>query len=129
MNLFNLTGYGAVCLPSMGRGGQDLAMAVTAVRFLLPHPGDSPQQPLQPAEHQPDPPIADVYCGPAGKSGLRTEGQTAFYRPATDIVVAGHARSLNDEPVTRLQVSVSVGNCLQRALVVGDRIWDAGMSA
>jgi hypothetical protein len=129
MNLFNLTGYGAVSLPSMGRDGQDLVVAVTAARFQLPHPSDPPEQPLQPAEEQLDPSLADEYCGPPGKSGLRTEGQTAFTRPATDIIVAGHARALHDEQVTRLNVRISVGNCMQQALIVGDRIWDAGMSS
>jgi len=129
MNLFNLTGYGAATLPSLGRDGQDLVLAVTAARYRLPHPADPPEQPLELDVEQPKPALSDVYCGPPGKSGLRVEGQTAFTRPATDITVAGHARALNDEPVPQLRVTVSVGPCLQQALIVGDRMWDAGISS
>jgi hypothetical protein len=129
MNLFNLTGYGAATLPATGRDGQDLVLAVTAARFRLPHPTDPPEHPLEPDAEQPTPPLADIYCGPSGKSGLRIEGQTAFTRPATDITVAGHARALHDNPVQRLKVTVSVGPCVRQALILGDRIWDAGISS
>jgi hypothetical protein len=128
MNLYNLTGYGAVTLPSMGRDGQDLVLAITAARYRLPHPASQPEHPLELDAEQPEPPLADIYCGPPGRSGLRIEGQTAFARPATDITVAGHARVLHDELVNRLQVTVSVGTCMLQALIVGDRIWDAGIS-
>jgi hypothetical protein len=128
MRLFNLTGYGAATLPSMGRNGEDLVLAITAARFRLPHPTDPLEQPLELDPEQPDPPIADIYWGLPGKSGLRIEGQTAFTRPATDITVAGHARALHDELVSSLRVTVSVGTCTQQALVVGDRTWDGGIS-
>jgi hypothetical protein len=129
MNLFNLTGFGAVTLPSMGRDGQDLALAITAARFRLPHPSDPPDRPLDIDPEQRAPPVADVYCGPPGKSGLRIEGQTAFTRPATDITVAGHARALHDEPVSQLTVTVRVGPCVQQALVIGDRLFDTVLSS
>ena len=40
--LSNLTGFGAIALPSMGRDGRDLALAVVAARYRLPHPTDPP---------------------------------------------------------------------------------------
>ena len=127
--LCNLTPYGAVTLPSMGKDGRDLILAVTAARYRLPDPTDPPDQPLELADEQPEPPLGDDYSGPPARAGLRIEGQTAFTRPATDITVAGHARALGDEPVTRLDVVVSVGPCTQRAVVLGDRVWDIGFRA
>jgi len=126
-HLCNLTGYGAATLASMGRDGRDLALAITAARYRLPKSADSPEQSLVLASEQPSPPLGDIYCGAPGTSGLRFEGQTAFRRPATDIIVSGHAHALHDEPVTSLRVTVSVGPCSQQALVVGDRIWDVGL--
>ena len=125
--LCNLTRYGAVTLPSMGRDGRDLVLAVTAARYRLPKPIDPPEQPLVLDEEQCPPPLADIYCGPPEKSGLRIEGQAAFARPATDITVSGHACALHDEPVTSLKVNVIVGPCSQQALVYGERIWDFGL--
>src|SRR5262245_39521687 len=127
--LCNLTGYGAVTLPSMGRDGRDLTLAVTAARYRLPQPTDAPESPLMLDPEQPEPPLGDVYCGAPGKSGLRIEGQAAFVRPATDITIAGHARALHDEPVTSMRVAVRIGACSSEALVVGDRIWDVGLGS
>jgi hypothetical protein len=126
--LSNLTGYGAVTLPAMRKDGLDLIVAITAARFQLPSPADPPEQPLELAGEQSDPPLGDVYCGPAECSGLRLEGQATYYRPATDIIVAGHARALHDQPTTQLQVAVRVGNCMQQAIVTGDRVWETGVS-
>lgn len=126
--LSNLTPYGAATLPSMGRDGRDLALAITAGRYRLPDPKDPPEQPLALDIEQRPPPLGDVYGGPPERSGLRIEGQTAFVRPATDITVAGHARALHDEPVTKLTVTVRVGRCAQQALVVGDRVWGVGLT-
>jgi hypothetical protein len=125
--LCNLTRHGAATIPSMGRDGRDLALAITAGRYRLPDPSDPPDLPLELDSEQPAPPLGDIYCGPPERSGLRIEGQLAYRRPATDIVVAGHARALHDEPVTRLMVRVSVGPCAQQALVFGERIWDVGL--
>ncbi len=125
--LCNLTPYGAVALPSMDRDGRDLALAVTASRYRLPNPLDSPEQPLVLDSEQSEPPPADVYWGPPESSSLRFEGQAAFSRPATDITVSGCARVLHDKPVTSLRVRVRVGSCGLDALVIGDRIWDVGL--
>lgn len=127
--LCNLTGFGAVTLPSMGRDGRDLALAVTAARYRLPSPQDPADRPLVLDPEQQPPPLADKYAGAPDKSGLLLEGQTAFTRPATDITVFGHARALHDEPVTALSVKVNVDSCAQEALVTGDRIWDVGLFA
>jgi len=127
-HLCNLTGYGAATLPSMGRDGRDLAVAITAARYRLPRPTDSPEQSLALDNEQIAPPVGDVYAGAPGASGLRIEGQATFARPATDITVSGAARAPHDEPATRLRVTVSVGPCTQQALIVGDRTWEVGLS-
>jgi hypothetical protein len=127
--LCNLTPYGAATLPSMGRDGRDLIVAVTAARFRLSHPSDSPERALQPADEQPEPPMSDVYGGAPGHSELRLEGQATFARPATDITVAGQARAIHHQPVTSLRVVVSVGSYVQEARVIGDRVWETRLGS
>ncbi len=105
MNLFNLTGYGAVSLPSMGRDGQDLVLgrdggavpAAASERFTGAAVAIG-------REEQLDPPLADVYCGPLGGRDCRLKARPHSPAPPPTIVVAGHARALHDEPVTSLSV-------------------------
>jgi hypothetical protein len=123
--LCNLTSYGAATVPSITREGRDVTVAITAGRYHLPKPGDLPDAPLAIADEQREPPLGDVYAGAPQTSGLVVEGQAAYFRPATDISVIGHARAPHDKPVTRLIVRVSVGPCAHQAVVFGDRIWES----
>jgi hypothetical protein len=45
-------------------------------------------------------------------------------KPATDVVVAGHAYSPSGKPVSELVATLAVGSILKSLVVVGDRAWE-----
>lgn len=53
----------------------------------------------------------------------KLEAETPFMKGGVDLFVFGAARSLDREPVTRMEVRVSVGDFVRRAVVTGNRIW------
>ena len=55
-------------------------------------------------------------------ASYRIEPAFAFVKPATDVVLLGHAQA-GGRPVTDLQVSFRVGPVGKTLLVVGDRFW------
>lgn len=102
-------------------------MICVAGQFDLPAPGKPSQEPPSPSGVQLSPQIEDIHWGEPGISSLKYEGQTAYYRPGTDIYLVGYARSPNGKPVRKMQVGLRVGSCQKRVLVVGDRKWIRGV--
>ena len=64
-----------------------------------------------------------LYGEPA-KSSPRLEPETAFFKPATDCVLIGHA--VSEHPTTQLDVGVRVGPVTKVARVTGNRWWLEG---
>lgn len=56
------------------------------------------------------------------------EPETPFMKGGVDLFVFGAARALDREPVTRMDVRVSVADFSRRAVVTGNRIWLKGAS-
>jgi hypothetical protein len=56
------------------------------------------------------------------KSSCRYEPEVAFFKPATDIVLNGHAYA-NRRDTKEMVVGLRVGRLTKDALVVGDRLW------
>lgn len=56
------------------------------------------------------------------------EPEMPFKKGGVDIFVFGSARSLDREPVTRMDLRFAVGDFTRRAVVSGDRIWVKGSS-
>lgn len=48
-------------------------------------------------------------------------------KPATDIIVLGHAHAPGGRPVRELQVGLRVGHLLREARIIGDRRWQRGV--
>ena len=65
----------------------------------------------------------DEYYGEPAKSSLKNASDMALAKPATDVAVLGSARAPRGEPVTRMDVVLSVGPVLHRVVVFGDRRW------
>jgi hypothetical protein len=121
-DLENATPFGACVLPSSDCDGRDLLLIVIAAQFALPEPGDhSSRLTLFPT--QDPPPMGDEHVGAPGSSSLRSEGQSAYTKPATDICVWGDACAPQGRPVTAMTVSVRVGPCAVDMRVYGDREW------
>lgn len=75
------------------------------------------------AERQVPPSIAGELTGPdAAVSSYRIEPAFAFVKPATDVVLLGHAQA-GGRLVTELQVVFRVGPVGKALRVVGDRVW------
>ena len=76
-----------------------------------------------PAEQQVPPDLAGTFWGEdAETSSYKYEPEVAFMKPATDVVVVGHAWAPRKD-TTELNVGVRVGALTKEAVVSGDRVW------
>ena len=76
-------------------------------------------------------PVAGEHVGEPGRSSLRREPETAWFKPGTDLVLLGHAQAPGGEPVTQLDAGLRVGATQKIVRVFGDRAWTdtgAGLS-
>jgi hypothetical protein len=64
--------------------------------------------------------------GTPGECSYRQEPEVAFTKPATDVVLVGHACTTRPR-ATSVAVELSVGTLKQQALVTGDRHWSKGL--
>jgi hypothetical protein len=69
---------------------------------------------------------ADEYWGEAGRSSLKYAAEVHLAKPATDVVMNGHAQVPGQRPVTQLEVLLSVGNLKKIVRVFGNRRWTGG---
>lgn len=73
------------------------------------------------------PPVeADVYWTEPGKSSLKYASDMHTGKPATDIIMLGHACVPGQKEATQLDVSLSVGQVSKTVRVIGDRQWKDG---
>ena len=67
----------------------------------------------------------DQFLGkPSLSSTLYEDDTAAFFKPATDIIVVGHAYAPQDQPVKALHCSLTVGTKTKTIAVFGNRYWD-----
>lgn len=125
-NIENLTRFAATDLPSLDRDGRGLLLVCVSGRFCLPSPGGSDSNSLKPSDQQHPPVMEDVYWGEPGKSSLKYEGQSCYYRPGTDIYLIGNAWAHAGRPTIAAPVNVSVGSCQLKIAAIGDRFWNRG---
>jgi hypothetical protein len=84
---------------------------------------ERPGEPLEPAEEQVEPVLADVHWGEPGFSPPRLEAELARFKPRCDLLVNGTAHAPEGRPVARLQVGVACGPVRKLVEVVGERVW------
>jgi hypothetical protein len=98
-------------------GAEILLVAVKAVYGIDPVAGTylAPQQ--EPIHRSP------VYAGEPGASSLLHDTDFARGKPATDVLVLGHAYSAGGVPGLAVEASLRVGPIHKRLLIVGDRTW------
>jgi hypothetical protein len=80
-----------------------------------------------PAEKQEPVLLKDEYWDDPATSGLRWAGEVHLTKPGTDVVLNGHARAPGGKAVTRLDVTLRVGDRSKAIRVHGDRVWKPGM--
>lgn len=121
-NLVNLTPFAVRAFPSIDRDDEEMLVVVVSACFVMPRPGvvDDPVIALE----QPPVVVADEYWGDPADSSLRYEGQSAHWKPGTDIQLDGHAWAPRGRPVRESRLAVQVGAARAEALVLGDRTWE-----
>lgn len=96
--------------------GRDVLSCITKGTFAMTAAG------LQAVEEQVPVDLAGRRNGPSEESSYRYEPEGAFVKPATDVVLVGHAHA--PAPGTRtVDVGVRVGSVQKIARVFGDRYW------
>lgn len=78
------------------------------------------------ADEQTPPQAADVYWTEPGKSSIKYASDLHIGKPATDIVMLGHACAPDQREVTQLDVGLTVGQVSKTVRVFGDRQWQDG---
>lgn len=71
--------------------------------------------------------LAGEHWGDPETSSYRYEPECAFMKPATDIVLLGHAYSPHSSAI-EVPVGIRVGTVQKIVTVVGDRDWEPGLS-
>lgn len=123
MELINATrmtvGYNMGLEPS----GGELLVVVIKGTFVLPKPGEqvrlTEQLPLI---------IADTFTGEPGFSAPVQEIDFAPRKHRCDVLLTGHARAPAGKQVMRLRASLRVGPMEKAFDVVGDRVWQGGLT-
>lgn len=78
------------------------------------------------ADEQIKPLVTDMYWTEPGKSSVKYGTDTHIGKPATDIVMLGHACTPGQKEVHQLDVTLSVGKVSKTVRVWGDRQWKEG---
>ena len=124
MELINATrmtaGYNMGVEPS----GRELLVVVIKGTFVLPKPGEQ----VRLANEQLPLVMADTFSGEPGFSAPVYEIDFAPRKPACDVLLIGHARASEGRQVTRLRAGLKVGPMEKVFDVVGDRVWQAGLT-
>jgi len=72
------------------------------------------------------PTLADEYYADPATSSLRVASEMHIGKPGTDVLLVGHACALEERPIARMNVSLSVAGRRKSLLVTGDRAWADG---
>lgn len=124
MELINSTrmvaGYNMGLEPS----GRELLVVVIKGTFVLPKPGE----PVRLADEQLPLVMADTFTGEPGLSAPVLEVDFAPRKPFCDVLLTGHARTPAGREVTRMRAGLRVGPMTKVFDVVGDRVWQAGLT-
>jgi hypothetical protein len=124
MELINATrmvaGYNMGLEPS----GRELLVVVIKGTFVLPKPGEQ----VRLADEQLPLIMADTFTGEPGFSAPIYEVDFAPRKPACDVLLVGHARAHEGRQVTRMRVGLRVGPMEKTFDVIGDRVWQAGLT-
>lgn len=124
MQLINTTrmvaGYNMGLEPS----GRELLVIVVKGTFVLPRTGE------QVRLHQEQQPLimADTFTGKPGFSSPVHEIDFAPRKHACDVLLIGSAHAPTGREVTRQRVSLRVGPMEKSFDVVGNRVWNAGLT-
>ena len=124
MELINATRMTAGYNMGLEPSGRELLVVVIKGTFVLPKPGE------QVCLHDEQLPLimADTFTGVPGFSAPVYEIDFAPRKHACDVLLVGHVRAPEGRQVTRLRAGLRVGSMEKTFDVVGDRVWQAGLT-
>ncbi|MFP2926887.1 DUF2169 domain-containing protein [Pyxidicoccus sp. 3LG] len=102
--------------------GRPLLVLVVKATYLLKREG------LMLAEEQVPVNVSGERWGTAEGASYRYEPECAFTKPATDVVLVGHAHAPASS-ISELQVTLQVGSLARSLNVVGERVWFRSMGS
>ena len=106
-------------IPGLDKNGYDYAVLVIKGNFVLNPNNKNLVLSQQPAKID----KADKYYDEPENSSVQYESDTAILKPATDIVVNGHAYAPNNQAVQKIDVGVQINDKNINYRVFGDRQW------
>jgi hypothetical protein len=115
-----VAGYNMGLEPS----GRELLVLAIKGTFVIP----KLDEPVRLAEEQLPLILADTFTGKPGFSAPVSEIDYAPRKQACDVLLTGHACAPEGSTVQRLRVGLRVGPMEKVFDVVGDRVWQAGLS-
>jgi hypothetical protein len=124
MDLLNVTKMVAGYAPGMRPDGRELLVVVVKGTFDLPQNGDEAKL----SEVQLPLVAADQFTGEPGFSAPLYESDYAPTKPFCDVIVIGSAYAPGGKPTQGVGVGVKVGRVAKAFNVVGDRVWESGIS-
>lgn len=124
MHVVNATRMVAGFNMGLEPSGRELLVVAIKGTFVLPKPGE----PVRLADAQLPLILADTFTGKPGLSALLSEMDYAPRKHACDVLLTGHACAPEGTEVQRLRVGLRVGPMEKVFDVVGDRVWQAGLS-
>ena len=124
MELINATRMTAGYNMGLEPSGRELLVVVVKGTFVLPKPGEQ----VRLADEQLPLIMADTFTGEPGFSAPVHEIDFAPRKHACDVLLTGHARALEGRQVTRLRAGLRVGPIEKVFDIVGDRVWQAGVT-
>jgi hypothetical protein len=116
--LFNETNFRVQALPFISVDGADCRLVVVKASYGIQR--DSRVLKLR---NQRDIRLADEMWGPPEIPDVKFPGDLCEYRPGTDVIVVGHARTPGETQVRTQEVSVEVANRELRLRVSGPRVF------
>ncbi len=105
------------------RDGAEVLIVVVRSTFSIGEAGD-----LGVADVQAPVVTVPTHAGEPEGTSLISESDFVLLKPATDVLLLGHARSLDGKPSIAVEVKARVGGWQKRLVVFGDRRWEHGLS-
>lgn len=124
MELINATRMTAGFTQGLEPSGRELLVVVIKGTFALPEAGE----PVRLLDEQLPMILADAFSGEPGFSAPTHEIDFAPRKPACEVLLVGSAHAPAGRQVTRQRVGLRVGTMEKSFDVVGDRVWQAGLT-
>ena len=126
-DLGNLTPFALDSAFAYGVDARAMLVLCVAGRFRLPAAGTRADGPLQLADEQPPPAMADVHWGDPATTSLRFAGQGLAHRNGPEVYLSGAAVAPRGRAMTEMMASLRLGDCSKQIRVIGDRYWTRGL--